>query len=611
MSGKRATIASCLFLCAVTLAVYLPVRNHPFLNYDDWEYVTKNPHVRAGLTHNTFAWAWTATEAYNWHPLTWLSHALDCQLYGLNPAGHHLTSVLLHCLNVLLLFLVLLHATGRCGRSLVAAALFALHPFNVESVAWIAERKNLLSTTFFLLALSAYVWYAAKPTVNRYLTIAFLFALGLAAKPMVITLPFVLLLLDFWPLERIEGWSAQPSPPPPKRKVKAQAQMLAPGTRFTAAQAPLRRLVSEKVPLLLMSAASAVVTVIAQRSGGAVRSLEKIPLPVRLANAVYSYARYAWKTVWPSGFALYYPHPSHHLAAWRLGVAALFLLAATALVWNQRMRRRYLVTGWLWYLGTLVPVIGIVQVGDQAMADRYAYIPLIGIFVLVVWSAADGADAAKIGLPWRATAAGIVLAVLAFLTWRQIGYWKSNADLWAHTLHVTGGNPLAEAELGDALHALDRPEEALPHFQRAAQMQPREPKHHVDLAEDLAECGRLREAIPEYEAAIQLTSDAEKRARSYQSLAILHGALGEYAETREAYRQALSADPQLEEEMTRSLSDGVAQTSTGQGYLVLGILLQEAGRTADARAAYEKALSLDPSLEDARHSLDALSASGR
>src|SRR5450755_3529933 len=357
----------CLLLAVVTLALYNPVNRHPFVNYDDDRYVINNPHVRQGLTADTITWALTSTEQANWHPLTWMSHALDCSLFRLNPAGHHLTSILLHAVNVILLFLLLMWATNRLGPSLFVAALFALHPINVESVAWVAERKNVLCTFFFFAALIAYCWYARKPDWRRYLAFAGLFALGLMSKPMVITLPFVLLVMDYWPLNRIQG---------------------SPSGKLGIPQAPLSKLVIEKLPLLALSAASAVITMQAQRAGGAVRSSAQFSLGVRLENAVVAYATYLWKMIWPAHLAPLYPHPGDSLAVWQVAISAMVLLVVTGVVMRFRSRR-YLLTGWLWFLGTLVPVIGLVQVGDQAMADRYAYIPLIGSFVMIAWGAAD------------------------------------------------------------------------------------------------------------------------------------------------------------------------------------------------------------------------------
>jgi len=600
---KQPAIVGCLVLAVLTLALYSPVRKHSFINFDDQSYVVKNVHVRAGLTWSTFTWSLTSIEESNWHPLTWLSHALDWELYGLNAGGHHFTNVLLHACNVLLLFLLLSWFTGNAWRSFLVAALFAVHPLNVESVAWVAERKNVLSALFFLLATGAYGWYAQKPSIQRYLTVAALFLFGLASKPMVITLPFVLLLLDFWPLQRIEGWSLPlPATSPRTRKDRTGPDAK---TGFSVVQSSFSRLVLEKLPLMLLCAGSGVITIIAQRTSS-IRTLQRFPLTVRLANATYAYAMYIWKAFWPARLGLFYPHPLGTLAMWRLALALLFLASVSALVWKERFAHPYAVTGWLWYLGTLVPVIGLVQVGDQAMADRYVYTPMLGIFVIAVWGTADWADHRQIVFQWRAAAVTIVLAILSFLTWRQIGYWRSSYDIWAHTLAVTEMNPIAESDLAGAMHAAGRFEEALPHYENALRMQPRDPKHHADLAEDLAECDRLPEAIAEYEQTIRLSADAEEQARSYQSLAILYGELGEYAEVRESYRQALLADPRFGEEMIRTLSGGVAQSRSPQGYLVLGILLEEAGHTTDARAAYQQALSLDPTLADAKQSLDAL-----
>jgi protein O-mannosyl-transferase len=612
MNGGRGTFTIlCLLLVALTGALYSPVKSHPFINFDDDSYITNNSHVRAGLTWSTFVWAWTATDSSNWHPLTWLSHALDCQLYGLNPAGHHLTSVLLHCLNVGLLFFLLVRITGKTGRSGMVAALFALHPFNVESVAWVAERKNVLSTLFFLLALGAYGWYARRPNFQRYLLVSAMFALGLASKPMVITIPFVFLLLDFWPLRRIQGWSPQPAMPGLKgRKNRNMQEQVSPAeSSFSVAQLPFTSLVLEKLPLLAFSVGSAVITLIAQ--GTAVRSFTRIPFLPRLENAVSSYALYVWKAFWPAQFALFYPHPLHRLTGWQTGLALLFLAGVSALVWQQRSARPYLATGWLWYVGTMVPVIGIVQVGDQAMADRYAYLPLIGIFVMVIWSAADWADASAFSRPLSGAVAATVLAILAFLTWRQIGYWRSREELWTHTLQVTDHNPVAENNLADALRTLGRLDEALAHSQYATQLQPNDPTFRVNLGSALAESGRLRDAIQEYTVAIQLSSDPTLEVRAYESLASLYSALGDYSKVRENYQEALQIDPQQGQEMISHLSQSVATQPEAEIYMQLGLLFEQTGQVGQARVAYEQALKLDPGLGEAKKSLDALGGGNR
>src|SRR5579863_7032652 len=490
-SSRKRNLAICLLLAVLTFAVYVPAMGHPFIfNYDDDCYVINNSHVQAGLVWGTVTWALTSTECSNWHPLTWLSHALDGQLYGLNPPGHHVTNVLLHVLNVVLLFLLLVYATGAAGRSFLVAALFAVHPFNVESVAWIAERKNVLSTFFFLLTIGAYGWYALKPGLKRYLAVAALFVLALASKAMVVTLPCVLLLLDFWPLRRIQGFSTDDNGLP------------VPQMRFSW-------LVLEKLPLLALSAATSAVTVFAQHSGGAMKLV--LPLSVRLENAIYAYAMYVAKAFWPAWLGLFYPHPGANLAMWRLALAALFLCAVSALVWWQRTARPYLITGWLWLLGTLVPVIGLVQVGEQAIADRYAYVPLIGIFVLVVWGAADLADSRQLTFPSRAKIAAVFIAIFALFTIDQLRYWDSAVDIWAHTVEVTKDNYLGEQNLGAALLAADRYKDALPHFIKAEKLRPADPAAHLNLGGDLALTDHPREAIAQYEAAIGLTSDPGMR----------------------------------------------------------------------------------------------------
>ncbi len=473
-SSKSWNAPLCFALAAVTLAVYFPVLGHAFVVLDDRDYVTANPHVHNGLAWSTVKWAFTSYEAANWHPLTWLSHAFDYQVFGLNPIGHHLDSVLLHTLNAALLFLLLAWGTKRTAPSLLVAALFALHPINVESVAWVAERKNVLSTLFFLLTIAAYGCYSRQPNWRRYLLVAALFAAGLMAKPMVITLPFVLLLLDYWPLQR--------TPP-----------------------VPLAKLVLEKIPLLPFSAASAWLTVQAQRS--ALHSVTELPFGLRIENALVAYGLYLWKMLWPAHLA-FYPHAAA-MPAWRWIVSALVLITISALVIIFR-RRRYLAVGWCWFLGTLIPVIGLVQVGEYAMADRYAYIPLIGIFVMVVWSMADWTDAAKFQPAWLVIPALAVLAVLGFLTYRQIGYWQSDYELWSHTL-AGAEDPLAHNALAMALlhpesemtpqdlddfpSAPTRMEEARRHFERALELRGATPQDSgatlADRARTLNNLGNL------------------------------------------------------------------------------------------------------------------------
>ena len=599
-SPEKRNAILCLLVVAATLALYNPVNRHPFVNYDDDRYVIDNPHVHNGLGWNTITWAFTSTEQANWHPLTWLSHALDYSLFHQNPTGHHFTSLLIHAANAVLLFLLLAFATGRIGPSLFVALLFALHPINVESVAWVAERKNVLSTFFFLLAIGGYGWYARKPHWQRYLAVAGLFALGLMSKPMVITFPFVLLLLDYWPLGRVEG-----SPP-----------MMVP-----TAQSSLPRLVAEKLPLLALSAASAVITMQAQQAGGAMRSAAQFSFGVCLENAVVAYASYLWKLLWPAHLAPIYPHPGDSLAAWQVGVSLSVLLAITAFVLAYRSKR-YLLTGWLWFLGTLVPVIGLVQVGDQAMADRYAYIPFIGIFVMIAWGAAEFADSRQIGMAARAIPAAGILLALSVVTHRQLDYWSSNYDLWTHALAVTDKNFIAQDNLGGALLLLGKPDDAYSHFQAAASINPSDPMSRSNLGAYLQEQGHLPEAIEQEKRVIELTSDRGLLAATYANLGTAYRTLGEGEKARESYDRALQLNPgqanaylglgQLLEKQNRfneaieNYSRSVELRPTDRGFLLLGHALESTGRRPEAMAAYQDALKLSPDMPEAQRAVDAL-----
>ncbi len=589
---KRNTIL-CLLLIVVTLALYNPVNQHPFVNYDDPGYVTDNAHVHAGLTWDTIKWAFTTTEQANWHPLTWISHALDYQLFHSNPAGHHFDNLLLHALSAVVLFLVLVYGTGRVGPSFFVAALFALHPINVESVAWISERKNVLSTLIFFLAIGAYGWYAAKPSWQRYLSVFVLFGLGLMAKPMVITLPCVLLLLDYWPLARVGKTS-------------------------------VAKLIVEKLPLFALAAGSALMTMSAQQAGGAMRSTVQFSLSTRLANAIVAYAMYLWKMIWPIRLAPMYPHPGESLAGWQIVLSALVLLAITAVVLIRR-EKRYLAMGWFWFLGTLVPVIGLVQVGDQAMADRYAYIPLVGIFVMIAFGVADLADAKKLGFKPRLIAGACILAALSFLTYRQLGYWSSSYELWSHTLAITQNNFVAEDNMGGALLLLDKPDEAHTHFEAAARINPHDPMSHSNLGVYLQEHNQLRGAVEEYRSAIQMTSDPALLASTYANLGAAYRDLGDDAKARESYDESLRMNPDqfnaylglgrlLErqgklDEAIANYSRSVQIRPTESGFLRLGHAAEMKGRRQDAISAYQQALQLNPDSSEAQQALKALSAS--
>jgi tetratricopeptide (TPR) repeat protein len=610
LAGKNLKTVLCVLLAAATIALYSPVLWHPFVVYDDRDYVTANPHVHDGLSWSTIKWAFTSTEAANWHPLTWLSHALDYQLFALRPAGHHFDSVLIHALNVVLLFLLLEWVTKRVGPSLLVAALFALHPLNVESVAWVAERKNVLSTLFLLLAIAAYVWYAQKPEWRRYLLVAALFAAGLMAKPMVITLPFVLLLLDYWPLERMSLGGAE--------KSGAAASDYLPQVAFS-------KLVLEKIPLLVLSAASAWITLVAQRP--ARRTFAELPFGIRIENAIVSYGLYLWKMLWPAQLSLY-PHSASALPAWQWILSALVLISVTVFVIVVR-RKRYLPVGWFWFLGTLVPVIGLVQVGEYAMADRYAYVPLIGIFVMIAWGLADLADARKLRSAWLVIPALCALTALGFATSRQMSYWESDYELWSHTLegaespmtHNALGVALMHPDSGMTRHDLEsfateqsRIDEARRHFERALELRQPQAQQNPgaylpDMARTLNNLGnldrlqnRMDEARQHCERALEIYRQlAEESPDEYvpylaatlSNLGSLDRLQNRTDEARQHYEEALKIDRQLAQKNPNKYLPNIAMTLNEFGFLDA-----TQNRMDEARQHYDEALKIDRQLAE-------------
>jgi protein O-mannosyl-transferase len=621
---KRALILG-LVLAVATIVLYYPAIHHPFVNYDDDGYVTENAHVQAGLSWDTVTWAFTTYEQANWHPLTWLSHALDWQLYQLDPAGHHATNVLLQALNAVLLFWILMQATGSVGRSFMVAALFALHPINVESVLWVAERKNLLSMLFLLLALGAYRWYAREPRPRSYVVVAILFVLGLMAKPQIITLPFVLLLWDYWPLRRMAIDHEPEFDAPDNRAALAKNRL----ERSPLLQRSFSRLLVEKLPLLALSAISAVITMEAQKRGGL---NPEVTFSGRLANAIVCYARYLGKAVWPAHLAPMYPHPGNYVPKWEAFTALLLLLVITALVTAGR-RHRYLPVGWLWFLGTLVPMIGLVQVGRQAMADRYAYLPFIGLFIVICWGVPDAIAAAGRWLERRrtgltansdrpvsaillATVCAGVLVVLALMTHRQIDYWSDNVRLWSYTLQVTGRNYEAEEDLGEALLTKGEQAEAMPHFYRATEIEPARLRPHMYIAVYDQEHGKLPEAIEQYKQAIGVSQNTSTNAQAYANMGRAYLQLGDLAKARESLQEAVKLDPQkmdawfdlgLAKQKSGDLSgaiqaysEGVKVKPTDIGYLLLARALERSGRQDEAATATQRAQALSRNFAEAQ-----------
>ena len=605
--------ALCLLLAVVIFAVYFPALRHPFVIYDDVDYVSQNRQVQQGLTLETFRWALTSMQFSNWHPLTWMSHALDCELFGLDAGGHHFTSLLLHAMDAVILFLLLSRMTGKIGRSLVVAFLFGLHPVNVESVAWVAERKTVLSMLFLLLALWAYLWYVRKPGVGRHCWVGALFALALAAKPLAVTFPFILLLLDYWPLQRIKSWQS-------------------PSETLALPQFSPLRLLTEKLPLFALSAASCAVTVIAQHR--ALKTVEAFPLRDRVVNALFSYVMYLWKFVWPARLSVFYAPEGSRLANWQTVLCVAFLAAITVLVWRVRRSRPYFLFGWLWFLGTLVPMIGIVQVGDQGMADRYAYLPYVGIFIAAVWGLADLAQMRRIEPRWSAAAACAVLVVLSFLTWRQLRYWESSYALFTHSLQVTPDNYVAEDIVGTALleeafRATGQKcaPQALLHFQNAVRIDPEDSLGHLNLGFCRETQGNQQEAIKEYQTALQVARSKFLKKRALINLGGVNRVLRQFALAREYYNECLKVDPgdqdalkglaQVEreekmpslEETMAALTRAATEHPNARLYLQLGNLQRAAGRVPEALVSYKRAFSLDPNLAEARVALKELAPS--
>ena len=582
--SHRLTILVCIFLAAVVWAVFGQTRLHDFVNYDDTDYVYGNPVITQGLTWNGTVWAFTHRHAGNWHPLTTLSHMLDCQIYGLHPAGHHLTNVLLHAVTVILLFLLLGNLTGAFWRSAFVAAVFAIHPLRVESVAWVAERKDVLSGLFFVLTLWAYARYVqcfqvknSRSKVWYGLALGW-FALGLMSKPMLVTLPFILLLLDYWPLNRIENRG------------------------FGIADG--RRLVGEKLPFFLLAAVDCGVTFLAQNK--AAWSFQSIDFPSRMGNALISYVLYLGQMVLPVNLAVLYPHPGNYLFMGKVALSLLVLILISAGVLIGRRRQPWLLVGWLWYLGMLVPVLGLVQVGTQARADRYTYLPQIGLYFLLTWSVA--AIGSK--WPWRravlGTAAAVILAGLMTVAHVQTRYWKDSLTLWTHTLDCTSGNYTAYNNLGIALADQGKPaeamrcysqaiqlkpdyadaqrnlgamlilqgnvDEAVQHLDRALQLKPDFAEAHNDLGVVLAQKGKPDEAVQHFGRALQFNPDYAPSHRNLGSLLVLQGRLDEAV-------QHLNRALQLKLDFAEADND-------------LGAALAAQGNLNDARLHFQRALNL-------------------
>jgi len=614
-------------LAAIIVGIYAQVGEHSFTNYDDNIYVYENPVVKKGLSWHGVAWSFTTFHAANWHPITWISHMADVSIFGLEAGWHHRINVLFHISNTVILFLVLMRMTGALWQSAFVAALFAVHPLHVESVAWVAERKDVLSTFFWMLTMGAYARYAQSPGLTRYLGVLFFYALGLMCKPMLVTLPFVLLLLDYWPLRR----------------------MGATVSTGAVSASLLLRLVREKLPLVALSAASCVITYFAQLQGGGIAPQEEISAGIRISNAIVSYAAYLKNTFWPVALSVFYPHPgtiSASIPIWQIAGSALLIGGISLYALWQGRRRPYLAVGWLWYLGTLFPVIGLVQAGAQALADRYSYVPLIGVFVMVAWGIPVVLEGWRYRRPTLMALGGAILFVLSVAAWNQAGYWRDNLTLYTRALSVTEKNWLAWMNLGSTYETLGKHPSALEAYREVVRIRPMYPRAWANLSVGYRNLGRYPEATealgkaleidPEYargwnilgdtyshlgqhEAAAEAYRTAVRKSPEYadawNNLAIAHGKLGQYFQAIDALRIALRISPE-DAEAWNNL--GIAFASSGQDsqaieafrnalnlnsgdaqvWYNLGIVYSKRGLQREILEVYQRLYKIDPAKAD-------------
>jgi len=565
MRSHGLKLSICLLLTVAALAAYWQLLDNNFIHLDDYEYVIENPHVNKGITKQGVRWAFSSFYANNWHPLTWLSHMLDCQLFGLNPGMHHLTNLLFHIGSSIMLFLAFARATGALWRSAFVAALFALHPLHVESVAWVAERKDVLSAFFWIMTIWAYILYLERKGVCRYLMVLLVFALGLMSKQMLVTLPFVLLLMDYWPLGRMDPgqWTAIPGP--------------------GISQSGIFQLVREKIPLFALTAGGTVIAFLAQHRGGSVASLEALTLNSRVCNALVSYLAYMVNMIWPSDLAVYYPHTGEY-PLWQVAGAGLilFFLSLALLWWGRRLP--YLAVGWLWYLGTLLPVIGLIQVGAQAMADRYTYIPLIGLFIIISWVIPDLLQKRKNYRIMLSLPAVIVLSALIICTWLQVRRWSDTITLFTHTLDVTADNWLAHNALGTALKKQGQLESAIAHYSEAIRLRPHYPDAHVNLGVALYSGNMLEQAVWHFSEAIRIEPEHDG---AHDNLGVALARQGKTAEALDHLLKALSINP-----------------DNAKAHNNLGNTLAIMGRFDEAVRHFREALRINPDYENAKRNLD-------
>ena len=550
-----------ILIAVLTLAIYWQVLDYGFINFDDPTYVIENKHIRDGLTIEGVKWAFTSFYASNWHPLTWLSHMLDIEFFGMNPGMHHLSNITIHTLNAVLLFILLERMSGVLWRSAMVAALFALHPLHVESVAWISERKDILSTFFGILTLTAYVRYTRMHGLKRYTQMTVLFICSIMSKPMMVTLPLLMLVLDFWPLKRIDAMKGE--------------------SGYKPVMGTLRNLLllfREKIILFAVAFISGIVTVCAQHSGGAVQSVVLLNLGDRMMNAAVSYCTYIWKMVWPTGLAVYYPYPSAFVFSHVVLCMALIVVVTIAIIAFMD-KRPYLASGWFWYMVTLLPVIGIIQVGGQSMADRYTYVPSIGIFIMAVWGVSD------LLIPFRnrkvilTGISALVIGASSILTFIQAGYWRDSIILFGHALDVTNGNDLAHFNLGHALEENGNAHEAEKHYRDAVVLKAHNAAYHTALGSLLADTGRTDEAVEHLTQALQIEPALIEARVNLGNIMLLRG---ETEGSIQEYSKALTADPMNAETLNN-----------------LGVAYVRKGHLRNAIKCFQQAIHIRPDYKDA------------
>jgi len=555
-------ICVCAGLVVLTVIAYEPIRHNGFINFDDPRYVTENPHIKGGITGKSLAWAFGRSYANNWHPVTWVSHMLDYELFGLRPFGHHIVSLLLHIFNTLLLFGVLKKMTGAVWRSGFVAAAFALHPLHVESVAWVSERKDVLSAFFCLLTIWAYACYAERRGFFRYVLVAVFLVLGLMSKPMLVTVPFVLLLLDYWPLGRV-SWRGGIG--------EGGAVAVAGGVES------VWRLILEKIPLFVLVGVSCVITYVVQQSSGAVKTWESYPLGMRLSNAAVSYCGYIVKMVYPTSLAVLYPYPVNGPAVWNVLVCCAVLVGISGLVIYAARRRRYPAVGWFWYLGTLVPVIGLVQVGVQAMADRYTYLPSIGIFIIVSWGIAELTNRWRFRTAIVTAASCVLIAGMVVRTRRQVGYWKDSVTLFEHTLWVTENNAPIENNYASTLCKQGRFDQAIEHFRKCLQINPRHANAHYNLGLVLAQKNELEGAVVHLRRSLELNPNSAHTLINLAGVLLMRagGGSGDGSEAVRLARRACELTNYGNPQMLSILAEAYAKT--GNFEAAVGVLEKAKG----------------------------------